>query len=223
MAQPLWRIHLREKSRWGVEENNSAGKLLLRKVQQKIQESVVEALTTGYPYHWTDIWYDDMIAFMVHVATNELKWMKETSHFPETLKSPEHKENKVTLVNNFHAWLPLATYRWDYVRDKDSKDCRGVNRKMKSGVPVNLEQFWQDIVLATYQILIELKSNLPSLQELSKWIFEEDNYPHLHPFNKLFDYNGWYRWEFSNIFECINFMIFCRMIKMGYERWELSS
>ncbi len=67
--------------------------------------------------------------------------MKETSHFPETLKSPEHKENKVTLVNNFHAWLPLATYRWDYVRDKDSKDCRGVNRKMKSGVPVNLEQF----------------------------------------------------------------------------------
>lgn len=220
MAQPLWKIHLKEKNRWVAKENDSAGKFVLRRIQEKIQASVAEALTTGYPYQWTDIWYDEMIAFMVHVTTNELKWMRETAHFARVLKSPEHKENKVTLVNNFHSWLPLATYRWNYVRDKNS---RGEHRKMKSGAPVSLEQFWRDIVLATYQILTYLKSNVPPLDELSKWIFIDDNYPRSHPFNRLFDYNGWYRWEFSNIFECISFMIFCRMIKMGYERWELSS
>lgn len=222
MAQPLWQIHLREKSRWTIEINNIAEKSLLKKIREKIQASVAEALAAGYPYKTTDIWYDEMIAFMVHTAWCELRWNRETAHFAKVLKSPEHKIHKVTLVNNFHAWLPLATYKWDYVRDEDSRS--GKFQKMKSGVPVNLEQFWRDIVLATYEILMCFKSSLPSLEELStKGLFEEDKYPRSHPFNKIFYYNGLYRCELPHIFECIVFLIFCRMIKMGYLRWELSS
>lgn len=55
MAQPLWQIHLREKNRCTIEENNSASKFLLKKIQEKIQASIAEALTTGYPYQTADI------------------------------------------------------------------------------------------------------------------------------------------------------------------------
>lgn len=216
MTKPFWEIHsdTQRVLKW---ESWYSEKQKIDNIEQKIQASIANALEKSWEV--VDISPEDMISYMVFSVVKELKDTERVRLFQETLQSDKFETGEISLTNNFHAYLPLATYWWDYVRDDRNME----EWKKKSEKPVSMKEYWNDIVACTYDTLKYFYSGLHTLEELQQWLFTAGNWPRENPYNILFEYTWKYRVVCNNIFSCINFLIFCKMINHGYNPSDLSS